>query len=121
MLRASAQPPTNVWAKILSFIESEFTASTMKYENVLLTLDGDIARVTINRPDKRNALNTQTLDELADALTVCDSDAAVRVVILSGAGDKAFCAGADLAETQANRTTPEYAPLRRPPQLHSPF
>ncbi len=65
--------------------------STVLYE----TLDG-VATVTLNRPERRNALNTTLLRELLTALEAARDDPEVRVVILTGAGDKAFCAGADL-------------------------
>ena len=55
-----------------------------------------IARVTMNRPEVRNALNTEMLCRLADAWQDINDDPAVRVAVFTGAGDKAFCAGADL-------------------------
>ena len=61
------------------------------------TADG-VRTIRINRPDKLNALNAATLDALDAAFTDADSDAAVRVVVLTGAGPKAFVAGADIAE-----------------------
>jgi methylglutaconyl-CoA hydratase len=74
--------------------------ATLKYEK-----DGAIATVTLNRPDKRNALSSTMIDELLGALNVADNDGAVRVVILTGAG-KAFCSGMDLETLQsiANQT-----------------
>lgn len=71
-----------------------------QYQNILLERQAARANIIINRPDKRNALNTATIAELAQAFEECQADPGVRVVVLSGAGDKAFCAGADLAETQ---------------------
>lgn len=68
-------------------------------ENVLLEKSGYRANIIINRPDKRNALNAQTIAELVMAFEDCKNDTNTRVIVLSGAGDKAFCAGADLAET----------------------
>src|SRR5690606_37863781 len=66
---------------------------------VLLTSDrGAIRVLTVNRPDKLNALNGATLDALDDAFRAADADPAVRVVVLTGAGPKAFVAGADIAE-----------------------
>lgn len=70
----------------------------MHFENLLLQRDDGIATVAINRPDARNALNSPTLAELKYAFTQLSSDTTVRVVILRGAGDVAFCAGADLKE-----------------------
>ena len=66
---------------------------------VLLTSDrGAIRVITVNRPDKLNALNAATLDALDAAFRAADADPAVRVVVLTGAGPKAFVAGADIAE-----------------------
>jgi enoyl-CoA hydratase len=65
---------------------------------LLFELDNGIARITINRPDKLNALNTTVLAELGDAVTRIESDATIRGVILTGAGNKAFVAGADIGE-----------------------
>jgi enoyl-CoA hydratase len=65
---------------------------------ILFELGEGIARVTINRPDKLNALNATVIEELGDAVTRIQTDAAVRGVILTGAGQKAFVAGADISE-----------------------
>ncbi len=70
----------------------------MAYTNLLLDRDGAVTVLTINRPDKRNALNTDTVDELRRALLELRRDAAVRVIVITGAGDKAFVAGADINE-----------------------
>jgi enoyl-CoA hydratase len=70
----------------------------MSYENILCEVTGAIGRVTINRPKLMNALNRQTLDELASAFDALRDDEAVRLVILTGAGEKAFVAGADINE-----------------------
>jgi enoyl-CoA hydratase/carnithine racemase len=56
------------------------------------------AILTLNRPEKRNALNGALMAELAHALPALDTDESVRVIIITGAGDRAFCAGADLTE-----------------------
>ena len=69
----------------------------MAYETLLLSRDGAVATVTLNRPDKLNALNEKLMVELRDALLDLDHDRGVLVVILTGAGDKAFAAGADIA------------------------
>lgn len=63
-----------------------------------------IVRLTFNRPDKMNALSTPMVQALEDALDTIAADPSVRVVILSGAGEKAFVAGADIAEYRGNRT-----------------
>jgi methylglutaconyl-CoA hydratase len=69
--------------------------STLKFER-----DGQIATVTLNRPDKRNAISTPMIEDLFAALGAAEADKAVRVVILTGAG-KAFCSGMDLETLQA--------------------
>jgi enoyl-CoA hydratase len=68
---------------------------------LLFDLNNGIARVTINRPDKLNALNGTVIAELGDSITRIETDAAVRGVILTGSGQKAFVAGADIAELTA--------------------
>jgi enoyl-CoA hydratase len=65
---------------------------------LLFELTDGIARITINRPDKLNALNAIVIAELGDAVTRIETDSAVRGAILIGAGAKAFVAGADIAE-----------------------
>src|SRR6185437_15859296 len=70
----------------------------MSFENLLLERDGAVAVVTINRPKVLNALNTQTLDELRRAILDLKQDDGVRAVILTGAGEKSFIAGADINE-----------------------
>ncbi|MCP9970018.1 enoyl-CoA hydratase/isomerase family protein [Actinomadura madurae] len=66
------------------------------YETILYSVDGRIARITLNRPDARNALSDRMTDELLDAFERAKADEGVRVIVLTGAGDRAFCAGADL-------------------------
>jgi enoyl-CoA hydratase len=70
----------------------------MAYENIVYEKNEGIARITFQRPKVLNALNRATLGELSDALADAREDAAVRVVILTGAGEKAFVAGADITE-----------------------
>ncbi len=70
----------------------------MAFENILIERDGATAIVTINRPKVLNALNTQTLDELRRAMLEIKQDEGVRVVILTGAGERSFVAGADINE-----------------------
>ncbi|MGO8984724.1 MAG: enoyl-CoA hydratase-related protein [Terriglobales bacterium] len=70
----------------------------MSYENILLEKKSSIAYVTVNRPKVLNALNGATIEELRTAFHELKHDAAIRVVILTGAGEKAFVAGADIGE-----------------------
>jgi len=70
----------------------------MSYENLLVEREGAVAIVTINRPAKLNALNAPTIAELGLAMEACAADASVRAVVLTGAGGKAFVAGADITE-----------------------
>ena len=70
----------------------------MAFDNLLIERDQATAIVTINRPKVLNALNTQTLDELRRAILELKQDEGVRVVILTGAGEKSFVAGADINE-----------------------
>jgi len=70
----------------------------MSYECIKVTVAGGVARVAINRPDKLNALNVQTVKELIEAFTGLRDDAEVRVVVLTGEGGKSFAAGADIPE-----------------------
>ena len=68
----------------------------MAYEQLLYDVTGGVATVTLNRPEQRNALSTVMLGELVEAMERVRDDDDVRAVVLTGAGDKVFCAGADL-------------------------
>lgn len=68
-----------------------------------------VATVTIDRPAKRNALGLRTIEELCQAIDHCEADAQVRVVVLTGTGDRAFASGADLDEVPDAMDTPEHA------------
>jgi enoyl-CoA hydratase len=70
----------------------------MSYNNILLSTEEGIASLTINRPQQLNALNKETIEELNSALSEIEKEAAVYVVIITGAGEKAFVAGADIKE-----------------------
>ncbi len=70
----------------------------MSYETLLCEIAGPVATVTLNRPKVLNALNTQTFDELEAIFTTLAADASIRVILLTGAGEKAFAAGADINE-----------------------
>ena len=73
----------------------------MSYQNMLLENRDSVAVVSVNRPEKLNALNDRTMEELDAVFTALGNDAAVKGVILTGSGEKAFVAGADIAELSA--------------------
>ena len=70
----------------------------MGYENLLYEVKDAIARITFNRPNVLNALNRKTMEELGECLNAARNDASVRALILTGVGEKAFVAGADINE-----------------------
>ena len=70
----------------------------MALENIVTEIKNDVLVITINRPDKLNALNKQTIEELHETLVEAESDKSIRVLIITGTGQKAFVAGADIAE-----------------------
>ena len=74
----------------------------MNFENILLEKKNSIAYITVNRPKVLNALNMATMEELRTAFTDAKNDASVRAVIMTGSGEKAFIAGADIGELSQN-------------------
>src|SRR5437762_11259039 len=70
----------------------------MNDQSIKIDIKDSIAYVTINRPAKLNALNSQMMEDLNSAFTAIRDDKAIRVVLLTGAGEKAFVAGADIGE-----------------------
>ncbi|WP_276168505.1 enoyl-CoA hydratase/isomerase family protein [Zobellia alginiliquefaciens] len=70
----------------------------MKFNNVLVDNSKSTAIVTVNRPSKLNALNSETIQELHEAFKALDEDSSIQVIILTGSGEKAFVAGADISE-----------------------
>ena len=70
----------------------------MALENILTEIKNEVLVITINRPDKLNALNKQTIEELHEILVDAENDKAIRALIITGSGTKAFVAGADIAE-----------------------
>ncbi|WP_299213146.1 enoyl-CoA hydratase-related protein [uncultured Aquimarina sp.] len=68
------------------------------YTNILTSHNGGITTITINRPSKLNALNKETIQELHNAFDVANKDAQSKVIIITGSGEKAFVAGADISE-----------------------
>jgi len=87
---------------------------TATYQHLLLeTEDDNIATLTVNRPDKLNALNSKVLDELQEAFSELKRDRNVKAVIVTGAGNKAFVAGADISElrdlnSESGKKTSQY-------------
>ena len=79
----------------------------MSYQNLLFNITDHIATITLNRPNKLNALNAALLQELQEALNTVAQDSEIRVLIITGAGERAFCAGADIDELHG--ITPEKA------------
>ena len=75
----------------------------MNYKNLLFQVDGGIAIITFNRPAALNAMNPETIKELTDAADVCKNSDEIKVLILTGSGEKAFVAGADIAALQKMR------------------
>lgn len=70
----------------------------MDFENIRIEKTTGLATITINRPEKLNALNTATITELHKALDILNDEAFVKVIIITGSGEKAFVAGADISE-----------------------
>jgi enoyl-CoA hydratase len=68
------------------------------FENILLEIKGSKAILTINRPDKRNAVDNKTVEEISKALDQVEANPDIRILIITGAGEKAFVAGADIQE-----------------------
>lgn len=69
--------------------------SVKEYEDILFDFYNGIGRITINRPRYRNAFTPRTTAEMSDALAICREEAEISVVVITGAGDKAFCSGGD--------------------------
>lgn len=82
----------------------------MNFENILVSSENGIGQITINRPSKLNALNVATIQELHDAFQSLDENPETRVIIITGEGEKAFVAGADISEF-ANFSVEEGAQL----------
>ncbi len=73
----------------------------LSFDTILMTEKAGVATITLNRPESMNALNTQLKEELSSALLQAEQQQGIRVIIITGAGAKAFCAGKDLKETTA--------------------
>jgi 2-(1,2-epoxy-1,2-dihydrophenyl)acetyl-CoA isomerase len=95
-------------------------ASYESVEGLTVTLDAGVLRVTLERPDQRNAINDEMVDAFIDAMTAAATDERVRVIVVTGAGDH-FCAGADIVARNRDRDTrPRAGSIQRrlPTQAH---
>lgn len=72
----------------------------MEYKNILLNIEDQMATITFNRPKVLNAMNYEVVTEIYDAVSACANNDQVRALIFTGAGDKAFVAGADISQMQ---------------------
>ena len=89
------------------------------FENILLDIDGVVATLTINRPKKMNAVNNATVEELDQALEQIEKNADLRVLILTGAGEKSFVAGADINEVNNRDAIIGRAETRRRQEVYT--
>lgn len=89
------------------------------FENILLAIEGPIATLTINRPEKRNAIDNPTIEEMVRALDRVESNQDLRVLIVTGAGEKAFVAGADIQELQKRDTVLGRSDTRRRQEVYT--
>lgn len=85
-------------AKCFSFRNKCFNQIPMNFKNIIVSDENGLATITINRPNKLNALNKQTIEELSGAFEDLEEDKTIKVIILTGSGEKAFVAGADISE-----------------------
>jgi len=83
----------------MTYSDDDLRLDEMEFENITIDQHGPIAVLTVNRPKALNALNGTTLSELAMAADLIANDPEVGALIVTGAGDKAFVAGADISET----------------------
>src|SRR6516162_5282824 len=95
-----------------------------EYQDILYNIKDHVATITINRPEKMNAVTAETLNEIENALDNSTRDNSVGVIVLTGAGEKAFCAGADIGwqasgkmgRPKAANFTPPYLMILRCPK-----
>jgi len=96
-----------------SHIETEGGQPAVPYKDIILEKKDHIATLTINRPEKMNAMSLETREEVIAALTEVGQDDGVRVLILTGAGDRAFCAGVDVSVMSSAIAGQAPVPTRR--------
>ncbi len=78
----------------------------MSFEHLLISRENHVGTVVLNRPERMNSLNTKIKEELALVIRDLSDDPEIRVVVLTGAGEKAFCAGRDIKESDSNSASP---------------
>jgi naphthoate synthase/2-ketocyclohexanecarboxyl-CoA hydrolase len=83
------------------------------FDDILYETQNGIATITINRPQARNAVRPRTYEELTEAMKQAADDPEVGVVVLTGAGDKAFCSGGDVKDQQSRKPYIGRAHMRR--------
>ena len=83
----------------------------MPYDNLLYEVEGPLALITINRADRHNAISLATLDDFHTAIQAAAADEAVRVIAITGAGEKAFASGSDLEEVERRDLAKALEPL----------
>jgi enoyl-CoA hydratase len=83
----------------------------VEYQNLLYGVEGPLALLTLNRPQRLNAVSLAMLEELHDALGRAEGDERVRAIAVTGAGDRAFCSGSDLEEVERRDPRQALAPL----------
>ena len=88
---------------------------------VLYSVQGNVARITINRPERRNAMDTRTTSALVEAFVEAGADPDVWCIVLTGTGDKAFCAGGDLKEMDETAQSGRQIPVPMMGQLRNLF
>ena len=93
----------------------------MTYEHILVDKEDGVGLVTLNRPEKLNAMNRKLSGELRDAINALDADASIGCIVITGAGDRAFSAGGDIHEQREDdrRHTQEELDAIRPPRRGS--
>jgi enoyl-CoA hydratase len=89
------------------------------FENILLDIDGVVATLTVNRPEKMNAVNNATVEELDQALEQIEKNTDLRALILTGAGEKSFVAGADINEVNKRDAITGRAETRRRQEVYT--
>ena len=88
----------------------------MSYQQLLFDVKDGVALITLNRPEAMNTWTATMSQELTDAMHRCNDDNAIRAVVLTGAGDRAFCAGADLGRGGGTFSGRDRPPNRAKPR-----